>query len=214
LIEVSEGPEYRSLPELGGVPLADAEAQLEDLELVPGEPTTEFSETVPAGVVISASVDGPADRLLPGAEVSLIVSDGPQPRRVPNLRGLTVEEATQLLTDVGLELAVGAEVFDNEVPAGQIAVQTPAVDATAERDSTVTAQVSKGPDLVTFPDLTGMTLPAIRQALADAGLQVGALLGSTQGTFVAASVDGEEVAAGDQVLRNSVVNLIILVQDA
>ena len=71
--------------------------------------------------------------------------------------------------------------------------------------------MSKGPDLVTVPDMTGMTLPEIGQALTDAGLRVGNLLGSTQGTFVAASVDGEEVAAGDQVRRNSTVNIIILV---
>jgi serine/threonine-protein kinase len=149
--------------------------------------------------------------VLPGAEVEMVVSDGPQPRGVPQLRGLTPDEATQLLGDLGLVLAIGEQVFDDEVPAGEIATQTPAVDTTIDRGGTITANVSKGPDLVTFPDLTGMTLPQIGQALTDAGLRVGNLLGSTQGTFVAASIDGEEVGAGDQVRRNSAVNIIILV---
>jgi serine/threonine-protein kinase len=193
--------------------LDEAEAEIERLELVAGEPTTEYSEDVPAGVVISNGVEGVphGGDVLPGAEVALVVSDGPQPRRVPQLRGLSEEEATQLLDDLGLTLAVGEQVFDDEVPAGEIARQNPAVDADIERGATITANVSKGPDLVTFPDLTGMTLPQIGQALTDAGLRVGNLLGSTQGTFVAASVDGDEVSGGDQVRRNSPVNIIILV---
>ena len=213
LLVVSEGPEYRQVPDLSGLSLADAEAEIARLELVAGEPTTDYSEDVPAGTVISSSVAGVplGGEVLPGAAVELVVSDGPQPRRVPQLRGLSVDEATQLLGDLGLVLAVGDDVFDDEVPAGEIAIQTPAVDTTLDRGGTITANVSKGPDLVTFPDLTGMTLPQIGQALSDAGLRVGNLLGSTQGTFVAASIDGDEVEAGDQVRRNSAVNIIILV---
>ena len=213
LLVVSEGPEFRQVPDLSGLTLADAEAEIERLELVAAEPTTDYSEDVPAGTVISSSVAGVplGGEVLPGAEVELVVSDGPQPRRVPQLRGLSVDEATQLLGDLGLVLAVGEEVFDDEIPAGEIAIQNPAVDTTLDRGGTITANVSKGPDLVTFPDLTGMTLPEIGQALTDAGLRVGNLLGSTQGTFVAASIDGDEVGAGDQVRRNSAVNIIILV---
>jgi serine/threonine-protein kinase len=213
LMVVSVGPDFRSVPDLSGMTLDEAEAEIEGLELVPLEPTTEFSEDVPAGTVISNSVEGVpiGGDVLPGAEVALVVSDGPQPRRVPQLRGLTEEEATQLLDDLGLTLAVGQQVFDDEIPAGEIATQNPAVDTSIDRGATITANVSKGPDLVTFPDLTGMTLPEIGQALTDASLRVGNLLGSTQGTFVAASVDGDEVSAGDQVRRNSPVNIIILV---
>ena len=213
LVVVSEGPEFRSVPDLTGLTLAEAQTEIERLELVTGEPTTEYSEDVPAGTILSSAVEGvpTGGDVLPGAEVELVVSDGPQPRRVPQLRGLTAEEATQLLDDLGLALALGDEVFDDEVPAGEIAAQSPAVDTTLERGGTITANVSKGPDLVTFPDLSGMTLPQIGQALTDAGLRVGNVLGSTQGTFVAASIDGDEVSAGDQVRRNSAVNLIVLV---
>jgi serine/threonine-protein kinase len=213
LLVVSEGPEFRSVPDLSGMAVDDARAEIERLELVAAEPATAFNEEVPAGTVISSSVEGVplGGDVLPGAEVELVVSDGPQPRRVPQLRGLSTDEATQLLGDLGLVLAVGEQVFDDEVPAGEIATQSPAVNTTLERGGTLTVNVSKGPDLVTFPDLTGMTLPQISQALTDAGLRVGNLLGSTQGTFVAASIDGDEVGAGEQVRRNSAVNIIILV---
>jgi len=214
MLTVSDGPEYRPVPDLSGMPLADAQAEIERLSLTALAPAEEFSEAVPAGVVISASVDGVAigGDVLPGAPVSIVVSGGPQQRRVPQLRGLTVEQGTQLLTDLGLAIAVGEPVFDDEIPAGEIAAQDPVVDTNIERGSAITVSASLGPDLVTMPDLAGRNLAEIGQLLSDAGLQIGGKLGSTQGTFVAASIDGEEVGAGDQVRRGSLVDIIILVQ--
>ena len=214
MLTVSEGPEYRAVPDLADMPLADAQAEIERLRLTAATPTEEFSETVPAGAVISASVDGVAvgDNVLPGAQVNIVVSSGPQQRRVPQLRGLTVEQGTQLLSDLGLVIAVGEPVFDVEIPAGEIAVQTPVPDTNIDRDSTITVSESKGPDLVTMPDLTGRNLAEIGQLLTDGGLQLDALVGSLSGTFISASIDGEAVSAGDQVLRGSLIDIIILPQ--
>lgn len=211
LLVISQGPEYRQVPDLAGMPLDAATAEIERLRLVAGEPTRQFSETVPAGAVISATVDGVAvgDNVLPGATVNLVVSDGPQQRRVPQLRGLTVEEATQLLGDLGLEIVVEEPVFDDDIPAGEIAVQTPAADTTIDRGAAITVSPSKGPDLVTMPDLSGMTLAQIGQALDDAGLQLGPLVGVRSGVFYQAYLDGELVQAGDQVKRGSQISVLI-----
>ena len=150
--------------------------------------------------------------MLPGAEVATGRVRRPATESAcPSCAASPKKRRRNCSSDLGLVLAVGQQVFDDEVPAGEIATQSPAVDTELARGGTITANVSKGPDLVTFPDLTGMTLPQIGQALSDAGLRVGNLLGSTQGTFVAASIDGDEVSAGDQVRRNSAVNIIILV---
>jgi serine/threonine-protein kinase len=212
LIFVSEGPEFRQVPELSGRNVDEAEAALAELRLVAGTVVEEFDESVPPGVVISNSANGVAvgGDVLPGTEVDLVVSRGPAPRVVPQMRGLTPEQATRLLEQFGLELALGEPVFDDEVPAGQIATQDPPAESEVERGATLTAFPSKGPDLVPLPDLTGMALPQINQALVDAGLNLGALLGSTQGTFVAASVGGEEVDAGEPVRRGSSVDIVIL----
>lgn len=214
LLEISVGPEFRQVPALAGMALADALAEIERLELTAGEPTEEFSESVAEGTVISGIVAGTpvGGNVLPEAQVDLVVSAGPQQRRVPPLRSLSIDEATQLLDDLGLQIAVGVEVFDDEVPAGAIAVQAPVADASIDRDATITVSVSKGPDLVTVPDLSGRTLPEIGQLLNESGLQLGAVLGSTQGTFFAASVDGEQVESGGQAIRGSAVNVVVLVQ--
>ena len=184
LLVVSEGPEFRSVPDLTGLTLADARSRdrAARARRRASRPPSTARTCRPARSSRRASrACRSAATCCPGAEVDLVVSDGPQPRRVPQLRGLTADEATQLLGDLGLVLAVGEQVFDDEVPAGEIATQNPAVDTTLDRGGTITANVSKGPDLVTFPDLTGMTLPQIGQALTDAGLRVGNLLGLDAG---------------------------------
>ena len=79
-----------------------------------------------------------------------------------------------------------------------------------ERGGTVTFQLSKGPDLVAFPDLAGLTYPEAEASLTEAGLTVGSLLGTTEGTFVSASVDGDEAQAGDTFRRGTAVDLVFL----
>ncbi len=62
LVVVSEGPEFRQVPDLSGLTVADAQAEIERLELVAAEPATAYSEDVPAGTVISSSVDRRSSR--------------------------------------------------------------------------------------------------------------------------------------------------------
>jgi beta-lactam-binding protein with PASTA domain len=61
-----------------------------------------------------------------------------------------------------------------------------------------------------MPDLTGQTLPQIQATLASAGLNIGGLLGSTQGVFVSASVSGESADPGDQFPRGSAIDMVLL----
>ena len=90
LLIVSEGPEFRALPDVTGQTLADAETTLAELNLTPLPATQENHETVPVGSVISWSVPAETalaagDDVLPETEVALVVSSGPAPRTVPNV---------------------------------------------------------------------------------------------------------------------------------
>jgi len=96
------------------------------------------------------------------------------------------------------------------VAVDDVAAQSPAPGEPVPRGGTITIRPSKGPDYVDMPDLSGMPLPTVRATLEGAGLVVGPVLGSTTGTFYAASIDGEQVQPGDQVIRGSTVSLIIL----
>jgi serine/threonine-protein kinase len=215
VIVVSDGPELRSLPELTGMTVAEATDVLTDLSLTPVEAPLEFSEDVPAGVVIAWQVQGDAAlvagaQVLPGTVVVITASQGPQPRPAPNLTNLTAAEATAALDALQLVTAQGDDVFSDDVETGRVVTQAPPPETLVERGGTVTFQLSKGPDLVPLPNLDGLTYPAAEAALTEAGFTISSLLGTTEGTFVSASVDGDEAQAGDVFRRGTGVDLIFL----
>jgi eukaryotic-like serine/threonine-protein kinase len=215
VIVVSDGPELRTIPELTGMPLTDVQALLTELRLVYVEGTSEFSETVPAGSVISWQVQDNASlvagaQVLPETAIVVNVSLGPAPRPAPDLTNQTVDEATVTLTGLQLVIARGEDEFSNTIEAGRVVSQDPVPTTPVERGGTVTVRVSKGPDLVAIPDLTGLTYPQAQQALTDAGYVVNSLLGTTEGIFVSISVAGTETQAGATFPRGTGVDLIFL----
>lgn len=215
VLYISNGPEFRTLPELEGLPIDEATTTLEELRLVPVETDREYSETVPADTVIRWHVQGDASsgagaRVLPETVIEITVSRGPQPRPAPDLTNMTPEEATAALEELQLVYEAAEDVFSSDVEAGRVATQTPAPTTPVERGGTVTVQVSKGPELVAIPDLAGLSYPDAREALEEAGYAVNELTGTTEGTFVSISVDGTEVSAGDTFPRGTAVDLIFL----
>lgn len=215
VIVVSDGFELRTLPELTGMTVVDAQQALTDLRLVPVEAPAEYSEEVPAGTVIRWQVQDDAAltagaQVLPDTAIVITASLGPEPRPAPDLTNLTAAEATAALDALQLVTAQGEDVFSNDIEVGRVVTQDPAVGTPVERGGTVTFQLSKGPDLVAVPDLTGLSYPAAQEALAAAGLTVNSLLGTTEGTFVSVSVAGEETQAGATFPRGTGVDLIFL----
>ena len=215
VIVVSDGFELRTLPELTGMPVTDAISMLTELRLVAVEAPAEYSEDVPAGSVIRWQVQDDAAltagaQVLPDTAIVITASLGPEPRPAPELVNLTAAEATAALDALQLVTAQGEDVFSNDIEVGRVVTQTPPPGTPVERGGTVTFQLSKGPDLVAFPDLTGLTYPEAQTVLADAGYAIDSLLGTTAGIFVSASIDGNEVQAGATFPRGTGVDLIFL----
>jgi serine/threonine-protein kinase len=170
---VSGGPQPVPVPSLVDVDEAGARAAIEAAELTVGDVTHEFSETIPAGKVTGWSVEGeekPAESPK-GAAVDIRISDGAEPRTIPQLQGATPEEAEAELSK--LQLTVDRrEEFSDDVEAGKVIGTDPAAGATAERGATVTIVISKGPDLVEVPDVVGMRFSDAYDTLVAAGFQV------------------------------------------
>jgi beta-lactam-binding protein with PASTA domain len=215
LVVVSDGPELRVLEDLAGLTLAEAETTLARQRLVALPATETFDEDVPAGSVISWSVPDDATlttggEVLPGTEVQLVVSAGPAPRTIPTLVGTTVEEATAALEAIQLGVTVAEPVFSDDIPSGSVVSADPP-DGTTDvaRGTAVTITPSKGVDLVTAPTVTGLNLQQARDTLRAAGLQLGSVLGNTQGLIVEARVAGELMAAGGQYKRGTAVDVAL-----
>lgn len=204
VVLVSEGNTLTDRPaELVGRPLEEVVLELEQAGLGHEVAEEVHDEEVPAGHVIGTV--GDVETSLPrGTVVPLSVSLGPAPRTVPELPGgAGWGVASEALAAVQLE-ASRQDVFSESVPRGQVVALDPPSGATLERGSTVTVQVSKGPDRVAVPDLRGMTLDQAEAALQSAGLQLGQDCCASRGTVV-----GSDPGAGTRVRRGTAVNVFL-----
>ncbi|MCZ7529124.1 MAG: PASTA domain-containing protein [Acidimicrobiia bacterium] len=167
-LTVSSGPPPVAIPTVTGLAVEEAIRELEDAGFLVGEQAREPSEDVPADVVISQ--DPPAgEEVASGSKINILISDGPPLRTVQDLAGSGYDEAAAALEGIGL-VPERADEFSDDVPSGQVIGTTPAAGEPAERGSTVTVRVSKGPDLVPVPDVRGLGIDAATAALEAKGL--------------------------------------------
>ena len=209
---VSTGPAPRALPELVGLTLADATAQLGELGLVLIEAEPQFDEVVVPGVVLSWSVPaaptlGVGATVTKGTTVQVVLSAGPAPRSVPPLAGLTFEDATKVLQDLGLVIFRVPDEFDVNVPAGTVIRQDIPAGSAVERGAQVSVAVSKGQDVIVMPALAGLDYNTIVAALQGAGFVIGSVVGDTTQAFQSATVNAAPVVDAQQFLRGTKVDL-------
>lgn len=92
---------------------------------------------------------------------------------VPSVVGRSTEEATTLLSAVGLGVRVDpSQQVDNTIPAGRVMRQDPVQGSQARRDRTVRVWVSAGPRATTVPQLSGASERLARIRLAQEGLEI------------------------------------------
>ncbi len=209
---VSTGPPPVPLPELNGLDAATALAALTENGLVVGVETPEYSEDVPTGVIIRWAVASQptlvaGQEVIKGTAVDTFVSQGPAPRVVPDLTGMSIESATTALTDLQLTINRGDDQFST-VAAGGVATQSPAAGESLARGTAVTVAVSKGPDLVAVPQLGTLKADKVAPALEAAGFVLGTVTGNTKGFPIAVFNAGQPVAVGQLLPRGTVLDVL------
>lgn len=171
---VSLGPAPVQMPAIIGTTLDSAQRQLEELGLVVGEISLEFSRVQPKDQILGAT-DESGIPLTPGTElalntvVNLLVSAG----EVPDVTGLTLDQARNALQAVGLVgLPAGDGAFSDTVPEGSIIRMDIPTGQPVRPGDSIPLTVSRGPELVTIPNLIGELVEEARITLEDLGLSV------------------------------------------
>ena len=156
-----------SVPTLVGESRQDAVREIRRTEgLTVGEITEENSTEVPAGDVVSQ--DPEAGEFVPeGTAVDLVISLGPPETEVPNLQGLTCEQAQAELAQNNLEGRCVDRADD--APAGSVIATNPRFGERVEFGTTVRIIVSTGPQ--ELPDVTGRTEEEAVRILREAGFE-------------------------------------------
>jgi serine/threonine-protein kinase len=200
---VSDGVRYIPVPDLTGKTQAQAEELITGADLEVGRVGQAYSETVPVGSVVSQQTPV-APPLKAGSEVAFTVSQGPKQIPAPVLKGRTLDEATQALEDVELELGDVKRTNDDTVPAGEVISSSPSTGNLGVGDR-VAVVVSDGPAMVTVPNLVDRSVDDARGTLEGLGLEV-----VVQRTWIVGDrVQGQDVPGDSKVLPGTKVTLYV-----
>ncbi|MFP5341874.1 MAG: Stk1 family PASTA domain-containing Ser/Thr kinase [Candidatus Limnocylindria bacterium] len=111
--------------------------------------TTEPSDQA-VGTVLSQDTT-PGTLVPPGSRINVVVAGGLETVPVPDLRNRTESEALQLIAEAGLTIGQRRTDFDEVVPVGLIATQSPGPGVVVEKGTAIDYVVSDGPEPTPTP---------------------------------------------------------------
>ena len=197
-----------SVPNVEGLTQDAASTTITGVKLKVGTITSQTSNTVVAGKVISQEPAG-GSSLTEGSAVNLVISSGPRMVAVPKVDGLTQDAASTAITGAELKVGTVSPQSSNNVVAGKVISQDPASGSSLTAGSLVNLVVSSGPEMVPVPNLDRLTQDAATTAVTEAKLKVGTITQQASNTVVAGNVVSQDPANESSLLPGSAVNLVI-----
>ncbi len=159
VMTVAQGEDGVTVPTVTGKSESEAVSVLEKEGFVVSV-TQSYDASVESGYVISQSPE--ADTTAPkGSSVTIRVSQGTEDNkvRVPDVVGMTEEDATVSLVESGLSVGTVTETPNEEVEADQVCYQSYSVGSYVEKGTAVDLKVSTGPENVTYRYSEGIAAP-------------------------------------------------------
>jgi serine/threonine-protein kinase len=159
-----ERGEIVSIPELLGKTVSEARADLARMRLSLQEKGVQFSDRFERGRVVLQ--DPPAgSKIRVNKAVKVVLSGGSEMVDVPKLVGRSLEAASKVLADSGLQKGLVSQIHSGQHAAGRIIAQEPTPSSLkVKRNTPINFLVSQGesePEYI-MPDLIGKkAMPAI-----------------------------------------------------
>jgi len=195
------------VPNVVGMTQANANSTITGAGLTLGNITQAYSNTVPAGSVISQNPSA-GTQVPPGSSVDMAVSLG-KPKVPCFIIGMTQADAIAAIMAID-NLVVGTvtQEYSDTVPAGNIIRINPPCDTEVNIGSGIDITVSLGRPVV--PDVVGMTQAAAIAAItAVDNLKVGTVTQQYSNNVPAGNVISQNPAGGTEVNIGSNVDIIV-----
>ena len=169
---ISRGVETKTVPDVVGKTKDQASAVIKGAGLTLGDVTEQYSASVDSGKVISS--DPKAGKVIEHtAKISIVVSKGKEPATIPDVTGQSEDEAKKTLEDAGLKKGKVSKDYSDSVAKGNVISSSPIAGASGYyKGDSVDLTISKGPEKVTIPDVTGKGQDEAKKILEEAGLKV------------------------------------------
>lgn len=205
-VTISSGPDSVTLPDnLVGMSPDDARKAIEALGLKWELDNSKVaSDTVPEGKVAQTN-PSPGSKVKAGQTIRAYLSSGSDQVDVPDLSGMSQDQARSALKAVGLELGNVTSV-DSEKDKDRIVDQDPATGTKVKKGTTVGVSVSNGKAAqVEIPSVVGIGRDDAEAQLKALGLNV--TVEEVSGNQPAGQVLSVEPGVGSKVDKNSTVKL-------
>jgi eukaryotic-like serine/threonine-protein kinase len=162
---------YTSMPGIINLTVSDAQGKVAAAGLDMDVSRRAFSESVPAGSVISTD-PAAGSRIVEGGTVEVVVSKGRERYEVPALAGERFGDVEDILSAQNLSLGEPERAWSERVDRGLVISADPRAGTELRRDSVVTVTVSKGPKPIDVPDFTGKSAERAEEQLSGLGFAV------------------------------------------
>jgi len=151
-----------------------------------------------------------------GVAIWLFLPRGPAVVNVPDVRGLTLNQAQSELSDAGLAVAaLTDEAFDEEIPVGLVVGTTPEAELEVVEGTDITIVVSIGIEPTELPTLVGLSLSEATSRLGDARLELGEVryeyseTADKDAVLEITDADGAAVAPATELEPGAIINLVV-----
>jgi serine/threonine-protein kinase len=182
-----------------GLAQADAVEKIEDAGLEVEYADAVYSTSVDKGDVVDSD-PGPGERILPGDAVTVTLSLGEEVHDLPKLRNLTVDQATDKLTDLKLVVGKVKEDYSEVLPRGRVIGTDPAFGSKKAEDLPVNAVVnlvvSLGREPLKVGDWVGKSFDEAQAKLEARGLEVNVVGHENSDTIAEGDVISHEPTGG------------------
>jgi eukaryotic-like serine/threonine-protein kinase len=203
-IWVSTGAPQATVPSVVGTNVDAAVAKLAQVKL---QATIKHAySTKPADRVLKQNPRA-GERVDQGSSVVLTVSRGAKPVSVPNVVGMSQDNAQSTLANSGFTVSTVEQ--NSDAPKGTVVDQSPNGGSEAPDGSTVTITVSKGPETVSVPNVVGDSRQVAEQHLKDQGFQPNVVKQDTSDPTQDDIVVDQNPAGGSQAKKGSQVTIFV-----
>jgi eukaryotic-like serine/threonine-protein kinase len=200
-----DDPTLVTVPNVVGQPADQAQATLEAAGFDVERASKASERPVDEVIAQDPRADDEAEE---GSKVTITLSAGPETAAVPDVTGLTVDEASQRILEAGFVTRQQAEE-NADVEEGVVIRTDPGAGTEAALGSTVTIFASSGPNTIPIPDVRGQSENDARNTLSGAGFANVQAQQEASNDVQQGQVIRTDPPAGQQAAANATITLFV-----